>query len=220
MCVSRGTVMASGKNYGTDDGRVCLSQGNTQREQHLAATAKMNNFLRGVEHRAFVIARLATHDEEEALDIVQDAMLKLASKYISRPETEWGPLFHAILHSRINDWHRRQKVRNRWRVFFFNNHDDEENTTVMPEDRVAQTQFPEPEADMLHTEMTKNLLAIIGGLPFRQQQALLLRAWEGYDIAETAKIMSCSEGSVKTHYSRAIHSLREKLGDYVYDKFD
>ena len=190
-------------------------QGNTQREQHLAATAKMDNFLRGIERRAFVIARLATQDEEEALDIVQDAMLKLVTKYSSHAEAEWGALFHAILHSRINDWHRRQAVRNRWRVFFFNRHDDEEeNVPLPPEDQVEQTLFHEPEAGLVHTEMKESLLAAIGELPFRQQQALLLRAWEGYDIAETAKIMLCSEGSVKTHYSRAIHSLREKLGDY------
>lgn len=186
---------------------------NTQRERNLAATARMNNFLREVEHRAFVIARLATQDEEESLDIVQDAMFKLVQKYSSHPETEWGALFHTILHSRINDWHRRQKVRNRWRVFFFS-HDDEEDDGLKPEDQIAQTQFLEPDHQLLHAEMSEILLAAIGQLPLRQQQALLLRAWEGYDIAETATIMKCSEGSVKTHYSRAIHSLREKLGDY------
>jgi RNA polymerase sigma-70 factor (ECF subfamily) len=173
----------------------------------------MNNFLRGVERRAFVIARLVTQNEDEALDIVQDAMFKLAQKYSSHPEEEWGALFHAILHSRINDWHRRQKVRNRWRVFFFA-HDDEDDDTLKPEDQVAQTLFLEPEKQVLNDEMSATLLSVVGELPLRQQQALLLRAWEGYDIAETAKIMGCSEGSVKTHYSRAIHSLREKLGDH------
>lgn len=186
---------------------------NTQRERNLTATARMNNFLRGVERRAFVIARLVTQNEDEALDIVQDAMFKLAQKYSSHPEEEWGALFHAILHSRINDWHRRQKVRNRWRVFFFA-HDDEDDDTLKPEDQVAQTLFLEPEKQVLNDEMSATLLSVVGELPLRQQQALLLRAWEGYDIAETAKIMGCSEGSVKTHYSRAIHSLREKLGDH------
>ncbi|MDD5394231.1 MAG: RNA polymerase sigma factor [Thiothrix sp.] len=186
---------------------------NTQRERNLTATARMNNFLRGVERRAFVIARLATQDEDESLDIVQDAMFKLVQKYSSHPEAEWGALFHAILHSRINDWHRRQKVRNRWRVFFWA-HDDEDDDGLKPEDQVAQTQFLEPESQALHEEMSETMLSAVGQLPLRQQQALLLRAWEGYDISETAKIMRCSEGSVKTHYSRAIHSLREKLGDY------
>lgn len=188
-----------------------LEQG-TQRENALTSTEKMNNFLQGVEHRAFVIARLATQDDEEALDIVQDAMFKLVQKYSGHSETEWGALFHTILHSRINDWHRRQKVRNRWRVFFFLSTDEEDS--YKPEDHVAQTQFPEPEEQALQAEMNETMLAAVGMLPLRQQQALLLRAWEGYDIAETAKIMGCSEGSVKTHYSRALQSMREKLGDF------
>ncbi len=191
------------------DGRL---KQETQRENALTSITRMNNFLKEVEHRAFVIARLATQDEEESLDIVQDAMFKLVQKYSSHPATEWGALFHTILHSRINDWHRRQKVRNRWRVFFFLSDDEEDS--YKPEDHVAQTQFLEPEEQALQTEVSETMLAAIGLLPLRQQQALVLRAWEGYDIAETAKIMKCSEGSVKTHYSRAIHSLREKLGDY------
>ncbi len=172
---------------------------------------RMNNFLREVSRRAFVVARLATQDEDEALDIVQDAMFKLVQKYSGHPEAEWGALFHTILHSRINDWHRRQKVRNRWRVFFFADNEEDE---CKPEDQVAQTQFLEPERQLLQDEMSVLMQEAVGQLPLRQQQALLLRGWEGYDIAETAKIMNCSVGSVKTHYSRAIHSLREKLGDH------
>lgn len=175
-------------------------------------TTRLNNFLREVERRAFVTARLATQNEDEAMDIVQDAMFKLVQKYSNHPESEWGALFHAILHSRINDWHRRQRVRNRWRVFLFGE-DDEESSEA--HDQVAQTQFAEPEPQLLQQEMGKLMQIAIGELPLRQQQALLLRAWEGYDIAETAKIMQCSPGSVKTHYSRAIHSLRAKLGDHT-----
>jgi RNA polymerase sigma-70 factor (ECF subfamily) len=136
-------------------------------------------------------------------------MFKLVRKYSSHDETEWGALFHSILHSRINDWHRRQTVRNRWRVFFFRGEEDEGEIVV--EELVAQTQFLEPERQVLQDEMSAMVQVMIGQLPLRQQQALLLRAWEGYDIAETATIMNCSQGSVKTHYSRAIHSLRKKL---------
>ncbi len=182
------------------------------RSQGLTNKEKMNNFLRHVEQRAFITARLATQHEDDALDIVQDAMCKLAQKYANHAETEWGALFHTILHSRINDWHRRQKVRNRWRVFFFADEDDTD--AGKPEEQVAQTTFPEPEKQHLQLEMGELMQQAIKELPLRQQQALLLRAWEGYDIAETASIMNCSPGSVKTHYSRAIHSLREKLGDY------
>lgn len=173
--------------------------------------ARLDHFLKDVSRRAFVAARLATQDEEEALDIVQDALFKLVQKYSGHPHGEWGALFHTILHSRINDWHRRQKVRNRWRVFFLSK-DDEVDVDV--EEQTAQTQFLEPERQLLQDEMSVLMQVAIGQLPLRQQQALLLRGWEGYDIAETAKIMKCSEGSVKTHYSRAVHSLREKLGDY------
>lgn len=174
--------------------------------------AKINQFLQGVEKRAFIVARLATKDNEEALDIVQEAMLKLAQRYLNSSEAEWGPLFHTILQSKINDWHRRQQVRNRWRVFFYSDPDDA--YSVDPEDQVAQEVFLEPERQVAVEELNERLLRVIGQLPLRQQQALVLRAWEGYDIAQTANIMQCSEGSVKTHYSRAIHHLRAKLEDY------
>lgn len=182
------------------------------KDDGLDTTTRLNNFLREVERRAFVAARLATQDEDEAMDIVQDAMFKLVQKYSGHPQQEWGALFHTILHSRINDWHRRQKVRNRWRVFFFASDKEDE---LPLEEQVAQSQFLEPEPQLLHEQMSTLVQSAIGQLPLRQQQALLLRAWEGYDIAETASIMQCSEGSVKTHYSRAIHSLREKLGDHL-----
>lgn len=168
----------------------------------------MDSFLRTVERRAFVIARMHTKDGEEALDIVQDAMITLAQKYSTRPKNELGPLFHTILYSKINDWHRKQKVRNRWRVFFGLGEID-----VPAEETVAQEQFREPEDYLQEEELNKNVLNRIKELPPRQQQALILRAWEGYSVAETATIMKCSQGSVKTHYSRAVHALRKKLGD-------
>ena len=175
-------------------------------------TAKINQFLQSVEKRAFVVARLATKDSDEALDLVQEAMLKLVQRYSNCHEAEWGPLFHTILQSKINDWYRRQQVRNRWRVFFHSSHEEEDD--LDPEAFVAQEVFLEPERQLVVEELNGRLLHVIGQLPLRQQQALVLRAWEGYNIAQTATIMKCSEGSVKTHYSRAIHSLREKLEDF------
>lgn len=185
--------------------------GRERKESDLNSAAVMNRFLQGVERRAFVTARMATQDEDEALDIVQDAMFKLAQKYANRPEAEWGALFNTILHSRINDWYRRRAVRNRWRVFFGM---DNEGNESAPEDKVPQTQFPEPERQMSSDLLGEQLNQLIGKLPVRQQQALILRAWEGYNISQTAQIMKCSEGSVKTHYSRAVHGLRERLGEY------
>lgn len=148
-----------------------------------------------------------TNDDEEALDIVQDAMFTLAQKYSSRPAEEYAPLFHTILYSKINDWHRKQKVRNRWRVFVNRSPDEQSNI----EDTVPQSLFREPEQQMLELEDAEQMYALIKKLPQRQQQALILRAWEGYNVAETAKIMKCSEGSVKTHYSRAVHALRSSF---------
>ncbi len=177
----------------------------------------MNRFLEEVEKRAFLTARMATQDVEEALDIVQDAMLALVQKYSERPQAEWGALFNSILHNKINDWYRRTQVRNRWRVWlngFQSNSDGEKVNISEPEEWVEQTLFPNPEAQAQLDILGERLLNLIANLPLRQQQALILRAWEGYDIAQTADIMQCSKGSVKTHYSRAIHSLREKLGDY------
>jgi RNA polymerase sigma-70 factor (ECF subfamily) len=168
----------------------------------------MESFLKSVERRAFVVARMQTKDQEEALDIVQDAMFTLVQKYSDRPLAELGPLFHTILYSKINDWHRKQKVRNRWRVFFgFKDFD------IAPEDTVPQEQFLEPEAYLEEEEINKHVLEEIKKLPPRQQEALVLRAWEGFSVAETAEIMKCSQGSVKTHYSRAVHMLRNRLGE-------
>lgn len=168
----------------------------------------METFLHTVERKAFVIARMNTEDDEEALDLVQDAMFTLVRKYADRPENELPPLFHTILYSKINDWHRKQKVRNRWRVFF-NYGPDEQHGNI--EDNTRQELYQEPEAEFQAVEDFEQLSGFIKKLPPRQQQALILRAWEGYSVAETAKIMKCSEGSVKTHYSRAVHTLRDQL---------
>lgn len=168
----------------------------------------MESFLKKVERRAFVIARIATKNEEEALDIVQDAMFTLAQKYSERPVDELAPLFYTILQSKINDWHRKQKVRNRWRVFFGFGEVD-----AAAEDTVPQEQFLEPDAYLQEEEINESVLEAIRELPLRQQQAVILRAWEGFNVAETADIMKCSQGSVKTHYSRAVHTLRDKLGE-------
>jgi RNA polymerase sigma-70 factor (ECF subfamily) len=149
-----------------------------------------------------------TGDDEEALDLVQDAMFTLVRKYADRPENELPPLFHTILYSKINDWHRKQKVRNRWRVFF-NYGSDEQQGNI--EDNTRQELYKEPEADFEAMEDIEQLSGFIKKLPPRQQQALVLRAWEGYSVAETAKIMKCSEGSVKTHFSRAVHTLRDQV---------
>ena len=170
----------------------------------------LNRFLAGAERRAFLMARMATGSADEAMDIVQDAMLQLVRYYGGRDEGEWPPLFHRILQRRIFDWYRRSRVRNRWRHWFSS--DDESDGDPLEKYRDPAAIDP---ADAAANDRTMAALKeAVGDLPLRQQQAFLLRAWEGLDTQETARAMGCSEGSVKTHYSRAVHALRQRLKDY------
>lgn len=158
------------------------------------------------------MARLATGNTDDAHDIVQDAMLTLVRSYAGRSEQEWGPLFHTVLQSRIADWRRRSKVRNRFRVWFGGKDEDD---TADPLQNIADGQSPNPSRQLQDKQAMAALEAAIHKLPARQQQAFLLRVWEGLDVAQTARAMKCSEGSVKTHYSRAVHALREQLEDHL-----
>ena len=177
--------------------------------------ANIEEFLIDSEKRAFVMARIATKNEDIALDIVQDAMLKLVNKYASKPSKEWAPLFYRILQSRINDWHRRQKVRNRWRSWFGQSNQNEDDTKdSLLENQSAENDI-EPDENLHNFEVNALLENAISDLPMRQKQAFMLRAWQEYSTKETSKIMECSEGSVKTHYSRALATLRESMKDKI-----
>ena len=160
------------------------------------------------------MAHLATGDQDEALDIVQDSMVKLVQKYADRQESEWGPLFQTILQSRIKDWHRRNWVRTRWRVWFVGSTQADESEGEDPIQQLPDTLAADPSEQSERTQAMAILEQSLRTLPLRQQQAFLLRAWEGFDVAETAQAMGCSEGSVKTHYSRAVHSLRKHLEEF------
>ena len=138
-------------------------------------------------------------------------MLQLVRSYANRGEPEWGPLFHTILQSRISDWRRRSKVRNRLRVWFGGRDEDDE---ADPLQNIADDRSLDPPAQLKDKRAMEVLEMAIRKLPPRQQQAFLLRAWDGLDVAQTAHAMKCSEGSVKTHYSRAVHALREQLEDH------
>lgn len=175
----------------------------------------LDQFLASVEHRAFRIAVMAVRNDETALDLVQDAMMRLAEKYGDRPATEWPMLFQRILQNAILDHHRRQKVRRTWVSLF------EDLTPAAGDDESGQDGeglFDAPDNRLLQPEMLAerrqhwDLLSVaIENLPIRQQQAFLLRYWEGLDIAQTAQAMGCSEGSVKTHCFRAIKNLGDAL---------
>ncbi|HEX2586476.1 MAG TPA: RNA polymerase sigma factor [Steroidobacteraceae bacterium] len=180
-------------------------------EQTLDQIQTLNKFLASVEKRAFQIARVSVRDADEALDIVQDAMIKLARRYADRPEEEWRPLFYRILNNRIRDWQRRRMVRNKLFGWLPGNFTDNEESGD-PYEAVPETGHGPSEQLMLKSAMV-TLQTALHELPARQQQAFCLRNFEGLDVAQTATAMGCSEGSVKTHYSRAVHTLREKLGD-------
>jgi len=139
-------------------------------------------------------------------------MLQLVRSYANRGEQEWGPLFHTILQSRISDWRRRAKVRNRLRVWFGGREEDDDSD---PLQNMVDNRSPDPPGQLRDKQAMAVLEAAIHKLPPRQQQAFMLRIWEGLDIAQTARAMKCSEGSVKTHYSRAVHTLRAHLEDHL-----
>ncbi len=174
----------------------------------------MNRFLASVEKRAFRMAEIATGNREHALDIVQDAMLSLVRSYSDKPAAEWGPLFQRILQNRIRDWYRRSRVRNAvigWLHAFSDEKDgDQPDPIQQAEDRTRRG----PEQSANDDKLMETTLTAVRKLPLRQQQTFLLRAWQGYDVAQTAAAMGISEGSVKTHYSRALHSLRHQLEAY------
>lgn len=169
----------------------------------------LNAFLTAVERRAFRMAEFATHNPDDALDIVQDSMFKLVERYRDRPEAEWGPLFQTILQSRITDWYRRQSLRRR--LFgWLKPSDDEDEGDIL--ETIADDDALDPAEQLALSRDSEALLAGIARLPLRQQQAFLLRAWEQLSVEDTARAMGCSEGSVKTHYFRALKALRAMGG--------
>jgi RNA polymerase sigma-70 factor (ECF subfamily) len=171
---------------------------------------ELDRFLAGVERRAFRIARLALRDADDAHDVVQGAMLRLAKSYASRPAIEWRPLFFRILYNGVRDLQRRQGVRRRfmgWLPGAGRNDDD------AGEDLFEQVPDPGPEPlqQLTATETMQQLEQALRRLPARQLEAFSLRCLEGLDVAATATAMGCSAGSVKTHYFRALQALRMEL---------
>jgi len=183
-----------------------------RRDQDLMTTSRaLDQFLSSVEKRAFKIAQLGLRNDDDALDAVQDAMMKLVQSYAARPAEEWRPLFYRILANRIRDMQRRRTVRGRIMAWLpvRDSEDDEEFDPIAQ----APSQDAEPAKRLELDEAIGVLETAVGELPPRQQQAFLLRNFEGLDVSETASAMGCSEGSVKTHYFRALESLRSRLGD-------
>ena len=178
----------------------------------LEYTRELEKFLAEIERRAFRMAQVALRDPDDAMDVVQDAMLKLARNYAARPSAEWRPLFYRILENGIRDLQRRRSVRKRFMTWMPSAKQDPDNEAQDPLENVADGSPAVPEVLMRDQAMLK-LETSLQALPARQRQAFMLRNFEGLDVAGTAAAMGCSEGSVKTHYSRAVHTLRDQLGE-------
>ncbi len=155
------------------------------------------------------MAMIAVKNPDDALDIVQDVMMTLAKKYAGKPRDQWPPLFYRILKNRITDFHRASSVRKRIFGWFSATADD--SAEASPIDAAAAPESTTPEHRLRMDGAAADIGAALERLPERQQQAFMLRAWEGMDVKNTAAAMGCSTGSVKTHYSRAVHALREQL---------
>lgn len=188
-----------------------------KRGNPLASPSELSAFLAGAERRAFKQAVFAVRNDEAALDIVQDAMLKLAEKYGDKPAAELPLLFQRILQNTIRDYYRRQKVRSTWGTLLGAlgaGRDGEEDDfdpleTLQVEPR---SEGESPPAEQLERKQLIEIIELeITKLPGRQREAFLMRYWEELDVADTARLMGCSEGSVKTHCSRAAHALAAAL---------
>jgi len=169
----------------------------------------MDAFLKSVEKQAYRIALFGTGQPEDALDLVQESMVKLVEKYSGKPEGELKALFYRILHNQIKDFQRKRSVRSRWFSWLSDDESDED-----PLQNFADLSEKGAEHRLQIDGAFSELERALKDLPLRQQQAFLLRSWEELSVAETAVAMGCSEGSVKTHYFRALARLREKLGEH------
>ena len=181
----------------------------------MATDKELSDFLENVERRAFKQAVYAVRKDESALDIVQDAMIKLAEKYGDKPAAELPMLFQRILQTTILDYFRREKVRNTWVTLFSgmgSSKDGDEDFDILDSFSEEGSEAAESSADKVERQQMLELIDNeVQKLPARQREAFLMRYWQDMDVAETAEAMGCSEGSVKTHCSRATHALAASL---------
>ena len=181
----------------------------------MSTRQELSDFLAQVERRAFKQTAYAVRDDHAALDIVQDAMMKLAEKYATRPVSEFPMLFQRILQNTMRDYWRRQKVRNIWTTllssFSVIGDDGEESDPLETIGSVNGDILNEPSAQLEQLQTMALIEDALSKLPSRQREAFVMRYWEDMDVAETAAAMGCSQGSVKTHCSRAVRSMATTL---------
>ncbi len=195
----------------TLEATLSLESPGEAREETVDRDRALDRFLAGVERRALRIAEMSLRDRAEAEDAVQDAMIRLVRSYAGRPEGEWRPLFYRILRNRITDFQRRQAL---WRaVMVFRAGPAREETAPDPAEQAVDPRGA-PDAQLEGEELLARIESVLATLSARQREAFLLRNFEGLDVAQAAIAMGCSEGSVKTHYFRAMQALQHALGDW------
>jgi RNA polymerase sigma-70 factor, ECF subfamily len=183
----------------------------TEEAGERSVPATLDAFLAQVERRAFRMAELQLGHREDAFDAVQDAMLRLVRHYRDKPAGEWSPLFWGILRRRVVDLQRRRKVRSIVVGWLGGGRDGDGDE--LPAWEPADT-GPGPLDRLQDAQSWRDMTAAVRKLPQRQREAFMLRVLEGLDVADTARAMGCSEGSVKTHLSRAMHHLRDQLEEW------
>jgi RNA polymerase sigma-70 factor (ECF subfamily) len=187
-----------------------LNRKTSSKVRKLATPKELSQFLAETERRAFKQALFAVRDEDAALDVVQDSMLKLSEKYGDKPANELPLLFQRILQNTIRDYYRRQKVRSMWTSLFSSftpaDDDDADPLEVLAAES-SSSEMASPPDQLQQSQVFALIEEALATLPPRQREAFLMRYWEDMDVAETAAAMGCSEGSVKTHCSRATHAL-------------
>ena len=187
------------------NGAIGYSEDNTNGD--FALDNSIEKFLAQVEKKAYRMAEIATKNQADALDIVQDTMIKLVEKYSDKPADEWKPLFYRILQSRIMDHFRKQKIIGK--VFFWRTAQSADGE--YEDDITRASDHITPERELTGRQEIEKVTRALKKLSPRQQQCFMLRSWEGFSVIETARAMKCSQGSVKTHYSRAKESLKAAL---------
>lgn len=170
---------------------------------------RMEQFLSSVQNSGYRMAQLATKNTDDALELVQESMLQLVKRYKGKPDNELRILFYRILSSRITDWYRKKAFRRQFKKIF----SAESYSEGDPIQQLASDQQLGVDTQVENNHLLSKLTDALQQLSTRQHQAFVLRAWQGFNVKETATIMKCSTGSVKTHYSRALLSLKKQLGD-------
>lgn len=173
------------------------------------AESRLKNFMQDVTGRALVMMESATQGQHGiAMDLVQEAFISLHKSYAEKSTEDWYPLFYTILNNKLQDWRRKEARRNQPFSFFKKVSLDDDEVEF---DNLVDESTPSPLEFLDQAVTAEEIQEAIAKLPVRQQQAFMLRAWEGFDTQTTAQIMNCTEGSVKTHYHRAIQGLRASL---------